>query len=405
MSFFQVDDALALNSKAQGLARRAMTGDVEGVAALGLWTLAGSVVQAKGTDGCVELGDLVSLVLSVEVAQRLAGELVAAGLWHGPGHDCHRCPPVEAGRWYFHDWAMMRYERGADAREKRAKTAERNSKRLQDQVWARDRIAEPGPSESERALCAYCLTEVVREDRRSDRRPEVDHVEPRANGLGNLVIACRECNRRKGNRRPAEAGMTLHVTERHRGDLAAFGYRFELVTGHAAPMWAVLAASDKSDGSGADVAPVSPAAAPTAHVRVAPVVNGSDAPVASCEPNHGDRPAVNGSDAPVASCEPNRAVGVEPCDPSDPDAGEVPVYEVDLEETQSPHGFSGDQPDPGGPELSRACAPARAGARGRRQGRAGQGKEGRGAGTAGPPPPPPPSTRKRRRGRRRRKKR
>lgn len=54
--------------------------------------------------------------------------------------------------------------------------------------------------------CAYCggLAETV------------DHIVPRSRGgkltWENAVAACLRCNHRKGNRTPAEAGMTLLVT-------------------------------------------------------------------------------------------------------------------------------------------------------------------------------------------------
>jgi 5-methylcytosine-specific restriction endonuclease McrA len=53
--------------------------------------------------------------------------------------------------------------------------------------------------------CAYCL----------GRATTVDHVLPRSRGGRNTwlntVAACEECNGRKGNRIPAEAGMRMRV--------------------------------------------------------------------------------------------------------------------------------------------------------------------------------------------------
>lgn len=55
--------------------------------------------------------------------------------------------------------------------------------------------------------CMYCGIEV------SGKQATIDHVKPRKQGGGNswtnLVCACVDCNRYKGNRTPAEAGMTL----------------------------------------------------------------------------------------------------------------------------------------------------------------------------------------------------
>jgi 5-methylcytosine-specific restriction endonuclease McrA len=54
-------------------------------------------------------------------------------------------------------------------------------------------------------ICRYC-------GRRSQTM-EVDHIIPVSQGgtstLGNLVTACRECNRKKAGRRPEHAGMEI----------------------------------------------------------------------------------------------------------------------------------------------------------------------------------------------------
>jgi 5-methylcytosine-specific restriction endonuclease McrA len=51
--------------------------------------------------------------------------------------------------------------------------------------------------------CAYCGT--------TEAKFEVEHIVPKSRGgsnrLGNLTIACRDCNQKKGNRTPEEAGM------------------------------------------------------------------------------------------------------------------------------------------------------------------------------------------------------
>ncbi|MEN2992147.1 MAG: HNH endonuclease [Bacteroidia bacterium] len=57
--------------------------------------------------------------------------------------------------------------------------------------------------------CVYCG---------SSQALTLDHVVPRSQGgddsWENLVTACESCNRRKGNRTPAQAGMTLRVRPR-----------------------------------------------------------------------------------------------------------------------------------------------------------------------------------------------
>jgi hypothetical protein len=54
--------------------------------------------------------------------------------------------------------------------------------------------------------CRYCGKTVNFGDRKSARGGQLDHVDPDGD---ELVVACRECNRRKANRTPDEAGMTL----------------------------------------------------------------------------------------------------------------------------------------------------------------------------------------------------
>jgi 5-methylcytosine-specific restriction endonuclease McrA len=81
----------------------------------------------------------------------------------------------------------------------RAKQAELRDSELRAAVRQRDR-----------SRCRYCGVAVVWADRRSSTGGVVDHVDPRqAAGAANLVVACRGCNSRKGNRTPDAAGMTL----------------------------------------------------------------------------------------------------------------------------------------------------------------------------------------------------
>ncbi|MBL8788832.1 MAG: HNH endonuclease [Deltaproteobacteria bacterium] len=78
-----------------------------------------------------------------------------------------------------------------------------------DSVFARDRGA-----------CQYCGKEVPRRD------GTYDHITPKSRGgqtlWENIVLACRPCNQRKGNRTPSEAGMHLRVAPQ-RPSFAAIG--------------------------------------------------------------------------------------------------------------------------------------------------------------------------------------
>lgn len=209
MSWFQTDDQFPNNRKSRELAERGLESQLDGLAALGMWNLAGAQCQATGTDGVVKRADAFRLVLNPEFVDHLAGLLVAVRLWHAPGHDCSRCPPVEPGTWLFHDWFDLKYDRAASKRVADRKKMELKDKGLINQVWARDCTdpAVPGVGK-----CRYCGVVVKRKDTRSTdgARPFLDHVDPtRADGARNVVLACSGCNQRKGNRTPAEAGMTL----------------------------------------------------------------------------------------------------------------------------------------------------------------------------------------------------
>ncbi len=61
--------------------------------------------------------------------------------------------------------------------------------------------------ERDRNTCQYCGKQFDRSEL------ALDHVVPRSRGgrttWGNVVLACLECNTRKGDRRPREAGMKL----------------------------------------------------------------------------------------------------------------------------------------------------------------------------------------------------
>jgi len=101
------------------------------------------------------------------------------------------------------DYAVHDYLRTNPSREEsdvaRAKAAELKDRELRAQVRKRD---------ADR--CRYCDITVRWADRRSTVGGVLDHVDPQvANGVANLVVACRGCNARKGARTPAAAGMVL----------------------------------------------------------------------------------------------------------------------------------------------------------------------------------------------------
>ena len=58
--------------------------------------------------------------------------------------------------------------------------------------------------------CRYCTRPVSWRHRLATIGATYDHVDPnQGNSLENLVIACKSCNSRKGQRTPEQAGMVL----------------------------------------------------------------------------------------------------------------------------------------------------------------------------------------------------
>ncbi|QMU23238.1 HNH endonuclease [Gordonia rubripertincta] len=101
----------------------------------------------------------------------------------------------------------MKYTPAQQVRTNRVKRQELKDPQLVAEVWARDCL---DPADPTIGGCRYCRATVKRKDTRSEKRPHLDHVDPRkAAGIRNVVLACQECNQKKGNRTPREAGMTL----------------------------------------------------------------------------------------------------------------------------------------------------------------------------------------------------
>lgn len=209
MPFFVIKDELQGNAKAQLLLRSPLQGNKDGPAAFGMWAAAGSVSQAKGSDGVVTEQDLMSLILHRASVRRWAKRLVDVGLWHAEGHECLRCPPVEAGSYLFHDWFDNGgYKTGEAHETARRKSRELALAQLRDAVWARD--CTDDPDDPKIGNYRYCGTEVTRSDRKSPRKPELDHVDPsKADGLKNLVLCCSLCNKKKGRKSLEDSGMVL----------------------------------------------------------------------------------------------------------------------------------------------------------------------------------------------------
>jgi len=219
MPYFMSDDGLYRHRKVRSLVEPVLAGDLDGIAALGMWDLAGCMSQDTLSDGLVSLPDLISIMLDVSVVRRLADRLVDVGLWHPADHHCDRCEPVPPGHWRFHDWFDMRYKRADVLRTARAKAKELKDEEVVNGVWWRDCIDPDDPKDKNRAYCRYGCGKVLNRYNRSgkdpNQLPSLDHVDPhRARGVTNLVVACGECNRRKWKKTPVEAGLTLQPAPR-----------------------------------------------------------------------------------------------------------------------------------------------------------------------------------------------
>lgn len=185
MPFFLVDDQFQVNAKTMALVE---SEGLDGLAAIGLWTLAGSLSQAKLSDGAITHGDAVRLVLSQSRARKLAGLLVKYGLFD-----------EAAAGWAVHDFARTHRQNGTAIKLERERRAELKRPEVTRAVQARD---------GDR--CRYCGRKVSWTDRRGPSGGTYDHVDPTmAAGASNIVVACRSCNSTKGARSLTEAGMTL----------------------------------------------------------------------------------------------------------------------------------------------------------------------------------------------------
>lgn len=176
MPWFKVDDGLALHPKVLAA----------GNAAMGLWVRAGSWSAQQLTDGHVPAAIARTLGSKTD-AQRL----VAGGLWVANGDG-----------YYFHEWATYQPSR-AEVHALRAGNVRR-------QALSRDVELREAIRLRDEDHCRYCNQRVQWRDRRGPLGGTYDHVDPKGpNATDNVVVACRGCNSRKGDRTPKQAGMKL----------------------------------------------------------------------------------------------------------------------------------------------------------------------------------------------------
>lgn len=238
MPWFQIDDGFTTNPKVRRLLDLSLEGDDRGLAAVGLWVSAGSDINQSTLDGIVSRAGLVRIALNPAKVDELAGLLVDAGLWHTAGHTCSRCSQPPPGSFKFHDWSDYGYATREEKQLKDRKAKELKDSRIRAEVWARDCVSPDRPREAD---CRYCGKRVRQKDSRSalGDRAHLDHVDPTlAIGPTNIVIACGECNQRKGQRQLSQTELQLRPPPAHSAQhQAAAGPRVSptAVAGPASP--------------------------------------------------------------------------------------------------------------------------------------------------------------------------
>ena len=204
MTWFKIDDGWARHPKVRKAGR-------DGRA---LWVTTGTECAAARTDGIVDPDLLKDYAYLADVtptkARKVAQDLIAAGLWHDATgvRSCPACKDVIGtipdGAYYFHDWAVYQPEK-ADLENPVEKDRWKRRKALSRDDTLRSLICQ-----RDRNQCRYCGVRVNWRARRGAESGTYDHVDPDGeNTLENVVVACRQCNGRKGERTPDEAGMPL----------------------------------------------------------------------------------------------------------------------------------------------------------------------------------------------------
>ncbi|MEU0081382.1 HNH endonuclease [Micromonospora tulbaghiae] len=195
-----------MSVKVRGLADPGATGQrakKQRAEALGVWVQVLSWVSGERSDGFLT-EDILDLFGWEEANERLMrARYGRAPLLHRRA-DGERCECMTGRAWVddydylIHDYLDRNPSRSENDVHK-AKARELKDSKLKAAVAERDHN-----------ICRYCGKTCAPSDRRSDDGRTFDHVDPEiADGMSNLVVACRGCNNRKRRRTPEAAGMTL----------------------------------------------------------------------------------------------------------------------------------------------------------------------------------------------------
>ncbi|HVV37610.1 MAG TPA: HNH endonuclease [Acidimicrobiales bacterium] len=197
-----------------------------GKEARALWRGALEEVNASN-DGKGSGGVVTEVILrdaayfeEIDNVDETAKRLVKVGLWHTAA-GIKKCTSeycqqflagggkIGPGEYYFHDY----YEWQLTTDQSKIPIARMRANRAKALTRWRERCQEI--LERDGTLCRYCGRRVNFLDKRGALGGTYDHVDPDkfapdgGNALADVVVACRECNGRKGDRTPEEAGMAL----------------------------------------------------------------------------------------------------------------------------------------------------------------------------------------------------
>jgi hypothetical protein len=206
MPWGRLDDRLAMSIKVRGLVDPGAIGlraKKQRAEALGVWTQVLSWVSGERSDGFVTADILDLFGWAAANGRLLRARFGRAPLLHRR-EDGQACACMEGRTWIEdYDYLIHDYlDRNPSRQENdvhRAKARELKDSKLKVAVRARDRD-----------ICRYCGKQCAHSDRKSDDGLTYDHVDPEvADGMSNLVVACRGCNRRKARRTPEAASMVL----------------------------------------------------------------------------------------------------------------------------------------------------------------------------------------------------
>lgn len=219
MSWLRIDDKSITSMKILGLIDDGVTGErakQQRAESAGGWQFLLTWASSENSDGFIPLPVVDMWVPRRALKRLLRARFDRQPLLHELGKDglVPECKCLEGRSWpadmayALHDF-LDRNPARKEADVQRAKKNELRRHDLKAAVRARDEDH-----------CRYCDRECLFTDRVSDAGLTFDHVDPwLADGVNNLVVACRGCNNRKNKRTPEQAGMLLLQPRSERRDL------------------------------------------------------------------------------------------------------------------------------------------------------------------------------------------